>query len=125
MQAPLPTGPGRRPDPNSRPCSSQASRFSATIFLPKTPKNEYHAASDGFEIENPSHQRIGVQNIVNLDFCDLMCKYAKNPDKEAIDGSGSCMTFAALYCVLKKSLVHKNLPCKRKVFKKELPINGK
>lgn len=56
---------------------------------------------------------------MDLKFCDLMCKYARTPDQNAVDGAGSCMTFTALYCGLKKSLVHKNLPCKRKVFKKE------
>ncbi len=50
-------------------------------------------------------------------FCDLMCLYAKTPQETAIDGSGSCRTFTALYCELKQSLVHKNLPCGRKVLK--------
>lgn len=61
---------------------------------------------------------VGVVSLMNLKFCDLMCKYAKNPEQEAIDGAGSCMTFTALYCELRKSLVHKNLPCKRKVLQK-------
>ena len=49
-------------------------------------------------------------------FCDLLCKYAEMPKDEAVDGSGSCRTFVALYCTKKKSLVHKNLPCKMKTF---------
>jgi len=49
-------------------------------------------------------------------FCDLLCKYAEMPKDEAIDGSGSCRTFVALYCTKKKSLVHKNMPCKMKTF---------
>jgi hypothetical protein len=47
-------------------------------------------------------------------FCDLLCKYAETPKQEAVDGSGSCRTFIALYCTKKKSLVHKNMPCKDK-----------
>jgi hypothetical protein len=47
----------------------------------------------------------------SMDFCDLGCKFAAFPKSEAIDGSGSCRTFIALYCKKKKRLVHKNLPC--------------
>ncbi len=53
-----------------------------------------------------------------MSFCDLQCKYARFPKEEAVDGSGSCRTFAALYCRLKKTYVHKNLPCKDKVVRK-------
>lgn len=56
-----------------------------------------------------------MTGIVN--FCDLMCQYAETPKDDAIDGSGSCRTFIALYCTLKKSLVHKNMPCSRKVLR--------
>lgn len=52
-----------------------------------------------------------------LNFCDLMCKYAEHPKETAVDGAGSCRTFVALYCNLKKSLVHKNMPCALKVLK--------
>lgn len=52
------------------------------------------------------------------DFCDLMCIYATMPKETAIDGSGSCRTFAALYCKKRKSLVHKNMPCREKVLRK-------
>jgi len=52
-----------------------------------------------------------------MDFCDLMCKYAQTPKETAVDGAGSCRTFAALYCSKKKSLVHKNMPCKLKTMK--------
>ncbi len=48
------------------------------------------------------------------EFCDLMCRYARVPRERAVDGSGSCMTFVALYCTRKKSLVHKNMPCRDK-----------
>jgi len=53
------------------------------------------------------------------DFCDLMCKYAETPKDAAIDGSGSCRTFVALYCNLKKVFVHKNMPCSLKALRTE------
>jgi hypothetical protein len=49
-----------------------------------------------------------------MDFCDLSCKYASFPTSEAVDGSRSCRTFIALYCKKRRSLVHKNLPCRDK-----------
>ncbi len=54
-----------------------------------------------------------------LGFCDLMCKYAETPKETGIDGSGSCRTFVALYCSAKKSLVHKNMPCRQKAMKSD------
>ena len=51
------------------------------------------------------------------DFCDLMCIYASMPKEAAVDGAGSCRTFAALYCKKKKSLVHKNMPCREKILR--------
>ena len=51
---------------------------------------------------------------MTMNFCDLGCKFATFPKSEAIDGSGSCRTFIALYCKKKKNLVHKNLPCAQK-----------
>jgi len=53
-----------------------------------------------------------------MEFCDLDCKYAKFPKSDAVDGSRSCRTFVALHCMLRKKLVHKNLPCKDKVIRK-------
>ena len=44
-------------------------------------------------------------------FCDLKCPDARFPDDESVDGAGSCWTFAALYCLRLKRLVHKNAPC--------------
>ncbi|HNS15232.1 MAG TPA: hypothetical protein PKM08_07870 [Syntrophorhabdaceae bacterium] len=55
------------------------------------------------------------------DFCDLMCAYASMPKETAVDGAGSCRTFAALYCKKRKSLVHKNMPCKDK----KISVKGK
>jgi hypothetical protein len=60
-----------------------------------------------------------------FNFCDLLCKYAKTPDEESLDGSGSCRTFIALYCTKKKSLVHKNMPCKDKQAKTIGKTSGK
>jgi hypothetical protein len=53
----------------------------------------------------------------SVDFCDLMCRYAEMPKEAAVDGAGSCRTFAALYCSRKKSLVYKNMPCSFKKIK--------
>jgi len=50
-----------------------------------------------------------------LNFCDLSCVYASMPKDTGVDGSGSCRTFVAVHCKLKKMLVHKNMPCSEKV----------
>lgn len=44
-------------------------------------------------------------------FCDLSCPAADFPRQEAVDGAGSCRTFAALYCAKLGRLVNKNGPC--------------
>ncbi len=44
-------------------------------------------------------------------WCDLTCPEASFPRQEAVDGAGSCRTFAALYCARLKRLVAKNAPC--------------
>jgi hypothetical protein len=46
-----------------------------------------------------------------MKWCDLSCPEASFPKTEAVDGSGSCRTFAALYCAKLNRLVHKNGPC--------------
>jgi hypothetical protein len=46
-----------------------------------------------------------------MKWCDLSCEYASFPQTEGVDGSGSCRTFAALYCAKLNRLVHKNGPC--------------
>ncbi|HQP51800.1 MAG TPA: hypothetical protein PLA06_06445 [Syntrophorhabdaceae bacterium] len=54
-----------------------------------------------------------------------MCEYAEHPKETAVDGSGSCRTFVAIYCNLKKSLVHKNMPCGLKILKShDMKRNG-
>jgi hypothetical protein len=60
-----------------------------------------------------------------MDFCDLMCRYAKSPNETAVDGAGSCRTFVALYCFRKKSLVHKNMPCIFKKIKTNTTVNSR
>ncbi|RJR20735.1 MAG: hypothetical protein C4582_08775 [Desulfobacteraceae bacterium] len=49
-----------------------------------------------------------------MEFCDLTCRHASWPREEAMDGSGSCMTFKALYCSRKAMHVYKNMPCAEK-----------
>jgi hypothetical protein len=49
-----------------------------------------------------------------MEFCDLKCRYAQWPEKEAMDGSGSCRTFQAIYCRKKERTVPKNAPCPEK-----------
>lgn len=55
-----------------------------------------------------------INKIRDIAFCDLMCRYARIPRETALDGSGSCRTFIALYCTLKKTIVPKNVICRRK-----------
>ncbi len=49
-----------------------------------------------------------------MEFCDLNCRYATWPEKEALDGSGSCRVFQAIHCAKKSRHVHKNMPCPEK-----------
>jgi hypothetical protein len=44
-------------------------------------------------------------------WCDLSCRYAGFPSDDALDGSGSCRTFAALHCSHLDEIVTKNAPC--------------
>ena len=46
-----------------------------------------------------------------MKWCDLSCEYASFPKVQAVDGAGSCRTFAALYCARLARLVHKHGPC--------------
>lgn len=46
-----------------------------------------------------------------IKFCDLRCEYAEFPKDEAIDGSGTCRTFLALWCRKLNKYVTKNAPC--------------
>jgi len=49
-----------------------------------------------------------------VSFCDFMCRYAEVPKEGALDGSGSCRTFIAVYCNRKKTFVPKNIACSQK-----------
>jgi len=44
-------------------------------------------------------------------WCDLRCPHARFPEKEGLDGSGSCRTFLALRCSYLGEIVTKNAPC--------------
>jgi hypothetical protein len=46
-----------------------------------------------------------------MKWCDLACEHASFPRTEAVDGAGSCRTFAALFCDKLQRLVHKHGPC--------------
>jgi len=46
-----------------------------------------------------------------MKWCDLSCEHASFPQYGAVDGAGSCRTFAALYCARLDKLVHKHGPC--------------
>jgi len=46
-----------------------------------------------------------------IKFCDLRCESASFPEKTAVDGSGSCQTFIALWCRQMQKFVTKNAPC--------------
>jgi hypothetical protein len=56
-------------------------------------------------------------------FCDLRCPHASFPKEEGVDGSGSCRTFAALWCDILEVYVAKNSPCAVK-FGKRRPKTG-
>lgn len=62
-----------------------------------------------------------INKISKLNFCDLMCAHARLPKETALDGSGSCRTFIALYCNLRKSIVPKNMPCSKKKVRTKPP----
>jgi len=44
-------------------------------------------------------------------WCDLECAWAEFPKEGALDGAGSCRTFAALHCRYLRRIVAKNAPC--------------
>jgi hypothetical protein len=46
-----------------------------------------------------------------IKFCDMRCEHAEFAKDEAIDGSGSCRTFMALWCSQLQKHVTKNAPC--------------
>lgn len=46
-----------------------------------------------------------------IKFCDLKCGHADFARDNALDGSGSCRTFLALWCNKLEKHVTKNAPC--------------
>lgn len=44
-------------------------------------------------------------------WCDMFCPDAEWPEDEALDGSGSCRTFVAVYCRKYERLNKKNASC--------------
>jgi len=58
--------------------------------------------------KDPENAGVGASNIL---FCDIRCEYAEFPKTDAIDGAGSCRTFAALWCRALGEHVTKNAPC--------------
>ena len=52
-----------------------------------------------------------------FNFCDLTCRFAEIPEDSGSMGPEAAATFVALYCKRKKSLVHKNMACSKKVAK--------
>jgi len=76
-------------------------------------------------IDRDSFDRLGVAYLqgtfcglectkTDMEFCDLNCEYARWPEDEGLDGSGSCRTFQAIYCTKMERHVHKNMPCAEK-----------
>ena len=57
-----------------------------------------------------SDDNAGVTS-AKIKFCDIRCQHASFPKDAAIDGAGSCRTFAALWCDILKEYVAKNSPC--------------
>jgi hypothetical protein len=49
-----------------------------------------------------------------MEFCDHHCRFADWPSATALDGSGSCRTFQAIFCRKKEQVVLKNAPCPEK-----------
>lgn len=41
----------------------------------------------------------------------MRCEHASFPEEEAVDGSGTCRTFQAIFCKKLKRYVAKNAPC--------------
>jgi hypothetical protein len=58
--------------------------------------------------EDPANAGVSTAKIK---FCDMRCESARFPEKGAVDGSKSCRTYMALWCVQLKEYVTKNAPC--------------
>jgi len=69
-----------------------------------------------------SENNAGV-NSAKIIFCDMHCQHASFPKENAVDGAGSCRTFAALWCGKLQEYVTKNAPCAAQ-FGKRRPKTG-
>jgi hypothetical protein len=45
-------------------------------------------------------------------YCDFDCPNAEFPKETAVDGAGSCRTFAAVWCRVLGAYTTKNAPCR-------------
>ena len=50
------------------------------------------------------------EDAARTSYCDMSCPHADFP-RQDVDGSGSCMTFAAIWCQELGAHVTKNAPC--------------
>ena len=46
-----------------------------------------------------------------IKFCDMHCEHARFPESNDIDGSRSCQTYLAIWCVQLQAYTTKNAPC--------------
>jgi hypothetical protein len=58
--------------------------------------------------DDPANAGVGSSRIP---FCDLRCPQAEFPKQDGVDGSGSCRTFAAIWCRELGQYTTKNAPC--------------
>lgn len=70
----------------------------------------------------------GVKSVAGITthkikWCDLRCEHADFSKEDALDGSGSCRTFMALWCSKLQKHVTKNSPCED-IFGKRRPTTG-
>lgn len=56
-------------------------------------------------------ENAGVLSEKAARWCDMNCVFAGFAKKSALDGSGTCRTFQAIYCKKLKKHVTKNAPC--------------
>lgn len=59
----------------------------------------------------PGVENAGCDSHAAFRWCDLNCPHASWPEEGAVDGSGTCRTFLALYCSRLRRYVSKNAPC--------------
>ncbi|MDM7925033.1 MAG: hypothetical protein QUS35_03350 [bacterium] len=65
---------------------------------------------DGTDSTGPAGGNAGVGSS-RIRFCDFHCPRAEFPKERAVDGSDSCRTFAAVWCLELQAYTTKNAPC--------------